>query len=229
MDGQEIHGWRHLRVTQPELPDVGVGDRDRNGGLDLFDQRDQLAGGDFLAQQCLVADDHGIHQIGVGLRGAYQLLDLAARGLWVTAHPGAQQQPQPVLASQFGHCLEPLHRIGPHAAEAFGEQRQIGVDALRAQPQRLVEGGLILIERTVGRALQLAGPGQIRQRYGSALLVPEQRHGGQRQDTGKQQRQEWATGGSVHCEGSLSGARILAERQTGRQGRALSRWRQGGA
>jgi hypothetical protein len=43
VDGQEIHRRRDFRVLEPELPDVGIGDRLLDLAFDLIDQLRQLA------------------------------------------------------------------------------------------------------------------------------------------------------------------------------------------
>ncbi len=88
VNGQEIHGRGDFRVLQPELPDIGIGDRLFDLTFDFVDQRHQLLGGDFLAQQGFVADDdRGDHvRVGVGRRD--QLVDFFFGGNRVTADPG---------------------------------------------------------------------------------------------------------------------------------------------
>ncbi|MCY1430568.1 hypothetical protein D9M71_465180 [compost metagenome] len=72
VDGQEVHGRRHLRVLQPELPHIGVGHRHLDLAFHPGDQRGQVRAGDLLAQQRLVADDHRADHVGVGVGGGDQ-------------------------------------------------------------------------------------------------------------------------------------------------------------
>ena len=59
MDGDEIDRVLHVRIAQPKLPDVGIGDRHRHLRLDLADVADEVGRRHFAAQQHFVADDHG--------------------------------------------------------------------------------------------------------------------------------------------------------------------------
>ena len=45
VDGDEVHRWRDFWVFEPELPDIGVGDRLFDLRLDLFNQRHQVVAG----------------------------------------------------------------------------------------------------------------------------------------------------------------------------------------
>ncbi|MCY1373371.1 hypothetical protein D9M69_606450 [compost metagenome] len=71
--------------------------------------------------------------------------------------------------------------------KAGRQQGQVRVHALGAQHEGLVEGRLVLVERAVGRALQLvAGGGRIGQDHGLAQAVPETRQGQQGDQAGEQ-------------------------------------------
>ncbi len=178
VDGEEIHRRRDFRVLQPEFPDIGVGHRLADLGLHLADQLRQARAGDFLAQQRLVADDHRRDYVRVGLGRGDQRVDFLLRVHRVAIDPGAQHQLEAVLARQGRDFLEAGHRVGAHALEAFGEQREVGVHPLGAQDEGLVEGRLVLVERAVGGALQLVrGRGCVRQQHRLADGIPEAKEG----------------------------------------------------
>ncbi|MNZ76444.1 hypothetical protein D3C78_949470 [compost metagenome] len=155
VNGQEVHGGGNFRMLEPELPDVGVGDRLFDLALDLVDQLRQLRAGDFLAQQGFVADDHCAHHIRVGVGRGDQQVDFFLGVHRVAVDPGADHQLQAMLARQVRQGFEAGHGIGADAFEAFGQQREVGIHALGAQVEWHVKRRLILVERGVGGALQL--------------------------------------------------------------------------
>ncbi len=66
--GDEIDRARELAIANPELPDVGIGDRHFHLGLHARDVFAQGRNRNLAAQQRFVADDHRAH--GVGIVGA---------------------------------------------------------------------------------------------------------------------------------------------------------------
>jgi len=139
VDGQEIHRRGNFRVLQPELPDVGIRDRLLDLAFDLMDQLHQLCGRDFLAQQGFVTDDHRSHHVGVGVGRGDQGVDFFFGVDRVAVDPGADHQFQPMLARQVRQGFQAGHGVGADAFEAGGQQGQVGVHALGAQLERLVE------------------------------------------------------------------------------------------
>ncbi|MNI58331.1 hypothetical protein D3C73_1134400 [compost metagenome] len=187
VDGQEIHGRGDLRVLEPELPDIGVGDGLFDVALDLVDQLHQLGAGDFLAQQGFVADDHRADHVRVGVGRSDQQVDLFLGVYRVAVDPGANHQLQAVFTREIRQGIEPSHRVGADALKAGGQQGQVGVHALGTQLERLIEWRLILVERGVGRALQLVcGAGDIGQDHRLADAVPEADQGEQAQQASEQ-------------------------------------------
>ena len=57
VDGHEIDRGEQIAIAQPEFPDIRIGHRHRHLPLDLADDVGQRRGGQFAAQQHLVADD----------------------------------------------------------------------------------------------------------------------------------------------------------------------------
>ena len=94
--GDEIHRARQLAIAQPELPDIGIGDRHFTLRLHARDVFAQGRRRHFTAQQRLVADDHRAHGVGkaVGERDAGG--DLVLRAVGVARHPKPEQHFQPV-------------------------------------------------------------------------------------------------------------------------------------
>ncbi|MNF68112.1 hypothetical protein D3C84_499610 [compost metagenome] len=199
VDGQEVHGRRHFRVLQPELPDIRISHRLLYLGLDLLDQLGQLGARDFLAQQGLVTDYHRLHHVRVGVGGLDQGVDFLGSVHRVAVHPGAQHQLETVLACQFRDGFQAGHGVGAHTVEAGRQQGQVSVHALGAQHEGLVEGRLVLVEGAVGRALQLvAGRGGVRQDHRLAQAVPEARQGKEGDQAGKQVGECRETGVLTH-------------------------------
>jgi hypothetical protein len=102
MDSQEVHGRRDLRVLEPELPDIGIGNGLLDLAFDLGDKPDQLSAGDFLAQQGFVADDHSTDHVCVGVGRGDQQVDFFFGVRRVAVDPGADHHFQPMLARQIG-------------------------------------------------------------------------------------------------------------------------------
>ncbi len=199
VDGEEIHRRGDFRVLEPELPDIGVGHRLLDPGLDLEDQPRQLRAGDLLAQQCFVTDDHRTDHVRVGVGRGDQQVDFLFGVHRVAVDPGADHQLQAVLARQVRQGFQAGHGIGTDAFETGRQQGQVGVHALRAQLERLVEGRLVLVERSVGSALQLvAGAGDIRQVHRPAKAVPITAEGQQPEQAGEQIGQGGETRGGGH-------------------------------
>jgi len=199
VNGQEIHRRRDFRVLEPELPDIGIGDRLLDLAFDLVDQLRQLRAGDFLAQQRFVADDHRADHIRVGVGRGNQQVDFLFSVHRVAVDPGADHQLQTVLARQFRQGFKAGHRIGADTFEARRQQGEVGVHAFRAQFERHVERRLILVERRVGGALQFVRRGcGIRQNHRFAEAVPEATEGQQAEQAGKEIRNKREAGGRGH-------------------------------
>ena len=89
VDGDEVDLVGERRVAQPEFPDVGVGHGLRYALLDLADVATELVGGQVLAQQHLVADDHPLDRVLVLVGMVDQEVDLLEVLLVVVVQPGA--------------------------------------------------------------------------------------------------------------------------------------------
>ena len=199
VNGEEVHRRCHLRVLQPELPDIGVGHRHVHLAFHPGDQRGQVCTGHLLAQQGFVADDHCADHVGVGIGGGDQQVDFPLGVGGVRIDPGPQHHLQAVLARQRRYCFKTGHGIGANALKAFGQQGQVGIHALRAQPKRLVVGRLVLVERCVRGTLQLVcrarGIGQLQR---LAKPVPERSQPQQGEQEGKQVQRQQRAGRTGH-------------------------------
>ena len=118
VNGQEVHRRLDFRVLQPELPDIGIGDGLLDLAFNLMDQRHQLLGGDFLAQQGFVADDHRGHHVRAGVGRRDQLVDLFFGRHGVAADPGPGHDFQPMLARHVRQGLQAGHGVGANAFKA---------------------------------------------------------------------------------------------------------------
>ena len=186
MDGEEIHGWRDFRVLEPELPDVGISDRLFDLAFDFINKLRQLRAGDFLAQQGFVTDDHRRDHVRVGVGRGDQQVDFFFGVHRIAVDPGADHQLQPVLARQVRQRLKTGHRVGADALETGRQQGEVGVHALGAQFERLIERRLVLVEGGVGGALQLVRrAGDVRQNHRFAEAVPETTQGKDAQQAGE--------------------------------------------
>jgi hypothetical protein len=156
MDGDEIDRLRKLAILEPELPDIGVGDRHCRSGLRTFYINAHRVGSLFPPQQHLVADDQSAHHVAVpvGQRDGLRQFDVVPD--LVAAYPGAEQYLQSVLRRQLGNMVQALiHRIEPHAAGNFSQPGEIGVDALAAHPEIGQQGRFArTVVRCVRHALQ---------------------------------------------------------------------------
>mgnify|MGYP006961793793 CR=1 FL=1 len=121
-----------LGVLQPELPDVGVGERHVGARANLPDLVDQLGRRHLAAQQRLVADDDGADALGVGLGGAQSGLDLLGVVLRLARDPDAEQHVEIVLGGEVGDGVEALRRaVGADAVRRRRELAQVLVDQQR--------------------------------------------------------------------------------------------------
>ncbi len=160
--GQDVHGEEvdvpgHLRVPEPKLPHVRVGERHRRAGTDALDLLDELLPGQLAAQQGLVADDDRLDALGVRRRGAQCCFDLLGVVLGLAADPDAQQHVEVVSGGELGHRVEPLPRaVGAHAAGTRCEVGEIVLDLPLRHDEFLVEGRLAAAIRRVGQTLELA-------------------------------------------------------------------------
>ena len=139
VNGQEVDSRGHLRVLQPKLPHVGVGDGLFDLAFDLLDQFDQLRCGDFFAQQDFVADDQGTYDVWISIGRGDQGADFFLRVEGVAANPGAAHDFQTMLARQIRQGFKARLRISTNALEARSEQGQIGIHALNTRHKRLIE------------------------------------------------------------------------------------------
>ena len=138
--GDERHRVGERRVLQPELPDVGVGDRERRRGADAPDVVRERGRRQLPAQQHLVADDHRVDRVGVAPDDFQPPRELALVLGPVAADPEPEQHAQAVLARERGHGVESLvDRVDAHAARPLREEREIGVDLRRADDEILGE------------------------------------------------------------------------------------------
>ena len=156
MDGDEVDGVIDLAVTQPEFPDVGIGNGHGDPRLDRADIGREIRGRHLAAQQHLVADHQRRDDAGVFLgqfdrdRNLGEVLDPVAR------EPDPLDDLQPDLGGQRRNLIEPvLDRIGPHAVGDLGELRQILRDLFRRDLRGRYQGCLRAAERRIGNALQL--------------------------------------------------------------------------
>ena len=199
VNGQKVHGRGDFRMLEPEFPDVGVGHRLLDLAFDLVDQPGQLRAGDLFAQQRFVADDYGCDHVGVGIGRFDQQLDFLLGVDRVAVDPGADHQLQTVLARQIGQGVEAGHRVGADAFKARRQQREVGVHALGAQFERHVERRLVLVERSVGGALQLVRRRRgVRQDHRLAEAIPETAKGQEPEQAGEQIRQKRKSGRCGH-------------------------------
>src|SRR6266851_8437125 len=58
MNGDEIDCVCHIAIAQPEFPNVSIGHRNVDAGLDRTDGAGEVDGGHVAAQQDLIADDN---------------------------------------------------------------------------------------------------------------------------------------------------------------------------
>jgi len=186
MDGDEVHRLGHLGVSEPEFPDVGVGDRHPGqGGFDLTDVGGELAAGDFPAEQGFVAHHHRADHGRVLLGQGDHVEQLLGGGRGVAAHPGAQQELHAVLFREIGQGAQPGGRVGAEAGKAAGEEGQVLVEPFVAYGQSLgeIKGRLGADEGGVGNTLQplVAGHLRLREALRPAGQEPEGKDGGQRQ------------------------------------------------
>ena len=107
VDHHKIGGRRNLRMFEPELPDIGIGDRHfRQGGLDLADIFDKLGSGDFTAQQDFVSHNDSPYagRVAPGQFNDFcQFLLIENR---ITADPGAQKNLHTVFFGKDRHSFQ---------------------------------------------------------------------------------------------------------------------------
>ena len=223
MDGDEVHVPGQVGMTQPEFRDIRVGHRHRHGGLDLADGGPDVGGSHLAAQQHLVADHHGGHDLGIASRQLDSGIDLLAIAVALRGEPDAQHHLQTRLLGQLRHEMGPM--IDPIGANAVGAGRQLA--QVRRDPGRLDldvadEGALVTAKGRVGKAGRLARL----PRQGGHGLRPTQPPP---QSRDHQQRERVETEGEFHREPVASGTdREATGRRTWGTGLASHRNKGGG-
>jgi hypothetical protein len=178
VDGQEVDLRRDLGVPEPELPDVGVGDRLPHARLDPAHQLRHLHPGALAPEQHLVADDDRADHVGVAAGELHHPLDLLRRDLRVDPDPGPEHHLQPVRPGDLGDDLEPDHGVGAHAAEVAGQEPEVPLHLLPGDDEGRAQGRLVAGEGGVGDALHPAASGnRLLDRHRASEPVPRSGQG----------------------------------------------------
>ena len=180
VNGDEIDRALHVRIAQPKLPHVRIGDRHGHMRLDLADHRDQVRRRHLPAQQNLVADDDGDDDVRKFLGVGDGSRDLPAGLFRIAGDPHAVHHLQPVAARALEHIVAAvIDRIGADAVGVFGKERQVFVDLLGANPRAFDQRILRATERRIGDTRELfARPERRRrQRHGRAQPPPHRDNG----------------------------------------------------
>ena len=93
MNGDEVDRRGELTIAQPELPYIRIGDRHFHSRLHLADDVAERLGGQFAAQQHLVADHDGLHHVRVAVGEIDRGLDLVLVEDRIRPEPDPQQAP----------------------------------------------------------------------------------------------------------------------------------------
>ncbi len=156
MDGDEIDRVLQVGIAQPELPNVGIGDRLGDLGFDLADDGAEIGRRHFAAQQHFVADDHRADDVRVLFGERHGDRHLRA----VVRDPVGQPQPlqdfEAIALGDFGNLIEAvLDRISADAIGVARQKFEILVDLLRRNLRGLDQRILTVAERRIGDAVEL--------------------------------------------------------------------------
>ncbi len=129
VDGDEVGGRRKLGRLQPELPDIGIGDRQPRPLPHLLEISLDLGGRELAPEQHLVADDEGLDSAGMVASERKCRLDLAPVLGPVPPKPDPLQDLEPQARSELGHPpLRAPRRVGAHARSRLGKARKVARD-----------------------------------------------------------------------------------------------------
>ena len=154
VDGDEIDGRGELWRLEPELPNVGIGDGQARAATHLLEIGLDAVGAELAAEQRFIADDEGLDHAGVAAGELQSRLDLPPVVGEVASDPDALQHLQAELVGDPRDlALRARRRIGADAGGDLGELLQVAFDLLVGNAQRLIEGRLAPVERSVGQAV----------------------------------------------------------------------------
>ena len=186
VNGNKVRCGGNVAVTQPELPDIGIGDRHLHLSLDRPDGGGQIGRRHFATQQHFVADDNRYDRTGISVGKPDRVGDL----FLVLDRIGRQPQPLQNLQAMPGgnrrHLVDAvIGRIGPHAAGNFGQLDEVDLDLGGRDHGGGVKRRLAAMERRVGQAIELVAGRQGRFRHRHRLPQPGPTGGDAGQDNGK--------------------------------------------
>ena len=158
MDGHEGDVIGQGFVLGPELPDIGIGDRDVDSRSHPVQIGGHLLGRLLTTQQHLVTHHDAADGVGILARQCDGPFDLEVVLVALAADPDAQQHLHAQLLRHLRHVLQPLDdRIGAHAAGPCRQDGKVLPHAGLVHAGIGIHRGFIrLAECGVGQALQLA-------------------------------------------------------------------------
>ena len=166
VNGNKINALSQGGVPDPELPDVGVGDRLADLGLHVADVSGKRLCRHFAPEQHLIANDHRLDCVGEALGQRDACLDLPFRAIAPVRHPEPKEHFESVTLCDCRHLVETdIDRVDANAIGQLGEARQIVVDLSGIDTRTEIERRLLIAERRIRDALQPLALRQRRRRH----------------------------------------------------------------
>ena len=210
MDRDEVDRVVDFPVTQPVLPDVGIGHRNGDLRLDRADGGCKIGRRHLAAQQHLVADHKRGDHAGIFLGESHRRGYLGEIFQPVAAEPDTLDDLEADFGGKFRNPIKAvLDRIRPDAIGYFGELLQVLGNLLGRDMRRRHQRRLGVAERRIGNAQQF-GRGidrRPRQRHRCGQPPP---HRGNRAQGYEEKRQRRTKGNRFRPPGSPSISRSPA-------------------